>query len=163
MMVRNYIGPTEWEDDIINEATGKVTYEGTPLDETNMNNIENGILISHLDIGLAAQMALQLSRWNNLEIERYKKQKFMQGAATITSSGTNGYFRSADPFVQVSLKGFAQLNAPNYDVQLSITSGDSGLAGDLEVYDKTQNGFKVRMTGSAKSVSFLWTLLNPNI
>lgn len=162
-MDRKYIGPTEWEDDIINEATGKVTYEGTPLDETNMNNIENGILISHLDVGLATQMALQLARWNSLEIERYNKQKFLQGSSAITSAVSNGYFRSADPFVQVSLKGFAQLNAPNYDVQLSIVSGDPGLVGNLEVYDKTQNGFKVKMSGSAKSVSFLWTLLNPNI
>lgn len=31
---------------------------------------------------------------------------------------------------------------------------------NLEVYDKASNGFKVRNLGSAKSVSFTWTIIN---
>ncbi|MHC8516977.1 signal transduction protein [Sporosarcina sp. ITBMC105] len=153
---------TLWEDRVINDQTGLVMVEGTPVDETNMNNIEDGIQLSHLDIGLVTQLALHFARLNGQELEKYKKQRILQGSGTITSENTNGYFRSADPFTQIGLSGFAQLNAPNYDVQLSIVSGDAGLVGNLEVYDKTQNGFKVRMTGSAKSVSFIWTLINPN-
>lgn len=34
---------------------------------------------------------------------------------------------------------------------------------NLEVYDKASNGFKVRNLGSAKSVSFTWTIINTNI
>lgn len=155
--------PTEWEDEVTDSTTGDVMVEGTPVAETTLGNIETGILISHLDIGLLALFASQQANLNRLELEKYQKQRILQGTSTITSAKTNGYFRTAEPFVQVGLNGFPQINAPNYDVLLSITSGDIGLAGTLEAYDKTQNGFKVRMSGSAPSVTFTWTLLNPNV
>lgn len=93
----------------------------------------------------------------------FVKLRFQQGVATITGVNSNGYFRSSDPFVTVAIDGFPQINAPNYDVLVTPISGDAGLVGRLEVYDKTQNGFKVKMTGSASSVTFLWTILNPNV
>lgn len=155
--------PTQWEDQVIDKDTKEVLVDGTPVDEENLGNIETGLLLAHLDIGAALLMALQLANLNQKEIEKYKKQRFIQGQATITTSDSNGYFRDAEPFTQVSLDGFAQINAPNYDVLLTPVSGDVGLIGDLVAYDKTQNGFKVKMTGSAKSVTFLWTLLNPNV
>lgn len=153
--------PTDWEDRVLDEATGQVIVEGTPVDEENMNNIETGILVAHYDIGLLALFLAQQSRINYLEIQKYKNQRLLQGQATITASASNGYFRDSEPFVQVSLTGFPQINAPNYDVLVTPISGDMGLIGRLEVYDKTQNGFKVKMTGSASTVTFLWTLLNP--
>ncbi|ODA18238.1 signal transduction protein [Geobacillus thermoleovorans] len=154
---------TVWEDRVLDEATGQVIVEGTPVDEENMNNIEAGILVAHYDIGLLAAFLSQQAMLNAKELEKYKKQRLVQGQATITGSSSNGYFRDSEPFVQVSLTGFAQINAPNYDVIVTPISGDAGLAGRLEVYDKTQNGFKVRMTGSAQSVTFLWTLINPAV
>lgn len=162
-MTRNYIGPTKWEDRVVEESTGTVVVEGVPLDEVNMNNIEDGIQLSHLDVGLAVLFALEQSNSNKLELEKIKKQRLLQGTATITSPASNGYFRAADPFVQVGLSGFPQINAPSYDVSLSLTIGDSGLVGTLEAYDKTQNGFKVKMSGSAPTATFVWTLTNPNV
>ena len=50
-----------------------------------------------------------------------------------------------------------------------LVMGFTGPAADdigkvnLEVYDKASNGFKVRNLGSAKSVSFTWTIINTNI
>src|SRR5690625_4931672 len=130
-----------------------------------MGNIETGILLSHLEIGLVAKMAMQLATLNQTEIEKYKKQRILQGKETITNTESdNGYFRSDEPFKTISLDGFPQINAPNYDVMITHLSSDNeGAAGNLVVYDKTQNGFKVKMTGSAKSVSFLWTLINPTV
>ena len=154
---------TVWEDRVLDEATGRVIVEGTPVDEENMNNIEAGILVAHYDIGLLAAFLAQQTRMNATEIEKYKKQRLLQGQATIIGTSSNGYFRDSEPFVQVSLTGFVQINAPNYDVLVTPISGDAGLTGRLEVYDKTQNGFKVRMTGSAQSVTFLWTLINPAV
>lgn len=154
---------TVWEDRVLDEATGQVIVEGTPVDEENMNNIEAGILVAHYDVGLLAAFLAQQTTLNKLEIEKYKKQRLLQGQATIAGSSSNGYFRDSEPFVQVSLTGFAQINAPNYDVIVTPISGDSGLVGRLEVYDKTQNGFKVKMTGSASSATFLWTLINPTV
>lgn len=156
--------PTEWEDRV-KDAQGNVLVAGTPANEINFNNMEAGILIGHYDVGLLAVFAMQQSNLNKLEIEKYKKQRLQQGSATITNSITgDGYFRTSDPFVTISLKGFVQINAPNYDVLITPTSSDDmGRIGILEAYDKTQNGFKVKMTGSAKSVSFLWTVINPNV
>lgn len=157
--------PTHWEDRVIDDATGDPIVEGTPVDETNLNNIEAGVLLSHYDIGLLAMFAMQQANLNRLEVEKYKKQRLQQGKATINNSvSDNGYFRSSEPFATISLNGFSQINAPDYDVLISpIAADDMGAIGDLEVYDKTQNGFKVKMTGSAKTVSFLWTLINPNV
>lgn len=118
--------------------------------------VYNGIGVNSI---FNSQMIGTLSK----EIEKYKKQRFIQGQATITAPKANGYFRDSDPFVTVSINEFAQINAPNYDVLVTPIRGDVGLIGNLVVYDKTRNGFKVKMTGSAKSVTFLWTILNPNV
>lgn len=156
--------PLEWEDRVIDSQTGNILVPGTPVNEENLNNIEAGILLAHYEIGLLASFLMQQTNLNRLEIEKYRKQRLQQGQATITSTDTNTYFRDAEPFVTVALSGFAQINAPNYDVLLTVTSADDiGRVGKLVVYDKIQNGFKVKMTGSAKAVSFMWTLLNPNV
>lgn len=157
--------PTEWEDRVVDEATGEVLVEGTPVNEVNLNNIEAGILRALYDLGLANAEAMQKLADLGVNLDKMLKQRLLQGQATITSSGDT-YFRDSDPYVLVSLPtdSFAQLNAPEYDVQLSILSAsDIGAVGDLIVCDKTQNGFKVRMTGSAAEVTFMWTLLNPKI
>jgi len=157
--------PIEWEDRVVDASTGEVLVEGTPVNEVNLNRLESGMMVAQYDIGLALLAALQQARLNALEHDKTVKQRMLQGQATITSSGES-YFRSSDAYVLVSLPSdsYAQLNAPDYDVQLSILSADDiGRVGELIVYDKTQNGFKVRMTGSANTVTFMWTLLNPTI
>lgn len=164
-MNRNDYTPTEWEDRVIDDETGEAIIEGTPVDEAHMNNVEAGILISHLDVGALSLLAMQQSRQNNLEIQKYKNQRFLQGKETISNNITDdGYFRDSEPFVEVSLEGYAQINAPDYDVKLSVVNAvHEGEVGELIAYEKTQNGFKVKMTGSAESVTFLWTLINPNV
>lgn len=163
-MTRQY-KRTHWEDRVIDDRTNEVIVEGTPVDETNMNNIEDGIEIAHYDIGLASLMAIQMANLNQKELEKYKNQRLLQGRGVIANNiSDNGYFRSSEPFTTISLEGYPQINAPDYDVLITPTSAsDMGAIGNLEVYDKTQNGFKVKMTGSASSVSFLWTLINPNV
>jgi hypothetical protein len=155
--------PVEWEDEVKDSKTGDILVDGTPVSEVNLGNLEAGMLLSHYDIGLAAVMALRLADLNQKEIDKYKQQRILQGKETISNTESdNGYFRSEEPFKTVALEGFPQINAPNYDVRITPLDNHGG-AGELIVYDKTQNGFKVRMTGSAKSVSFLWTLINPNV
>lgn len=154
--------PLEWEDRVIDQQTGDVIVPGTPINETNLNRMESGILTAHLDVGTAALAALQLAGALGQEMEKLKKQRILQGQATITAAPSNGYFRDVEPFVEVSPNGFPQINAPNYDVLLTpLSSDDLGRVGELIAYDKTQNGFKVKMTGSASTVTFMWTLINP--
>lgn len=111
-------------------------------------------------LSTADDVLFQNDRSIFLEIDKYKKLRFQQGVATITGVNSNGYFRDSEPFVQVTLTGYAQINAPNYAVVIDVISSN-GDYGQLIVYDKTQNGFKVKMTGGASSVTFMWTLLNP--
>lgn len=106
-----------------------------------------------------AEMASKI-RALTYEQERMNKQALLQGQATISGGTHNGYFRTASAFASIAFGGYGQKNAPNYEVILTPVSGDLAMIGDLVAYDKTQNGFKVKMTGSAPSVTFIWTLIN---
>lgn len=35
--------------------------------------------------------------------------------------------------------------------------------GDIVIYDKQPNGFKIKITGDADNVKLRWTLINPNL
>lgn len=156
--------PIEWEDRIVDEKTGDVLVEGTAYNEVVMNRYESGMMLSHFDIGLATTFALQMLSALRVENEKLNRQRILQGQATISANASNGYFRDAEPFTEVSPGGLAQINSPHYDVFLTpLSSDDLGRVGDLVVYDKTQNGFKVKMTGSANLVTFMWTLINPRV
>jgi len=54
------------------------------------------------------------------------------------------------------------LNAPNYAVDLMVESAtDLGAVGVLEIAEKQQNGFRIKIHGGADNVQVRWTLLNP--
>ena len=164
MRDQNYV-PLEWEDRVLDQTTGDVLVEGTPVNEVNLNRLETGIMRALYDLALSNAEAIQIASAVAGEIKKQQNQRLLQGQATITGAGAK-YFVSEYPYVLVSLpaSSYAQLNSPNYDVQLTILDADDlGAVGTLIPYDKAQNGFKVRMTGSAGSVTFMWTLLNPRI
>ncbi len=177
--------PVEWLDRIIN---GEQTYtlqevpgnsghyrlvpdavqeiqKGTPLSQSNLNKMTDGISFAHSVIGAVAAEALRQAglAHDNRKVDFEKR--FLQGEATI--SGSPGeYFSSTYPFVLVPIPSgteHVQTNAPHYDVTLCVTSADDIGKVNLEVYDKASNGFKVRNLGSAKSVSFTWTIINTTI
>lgn len=90
-------------------------------------------------------------------------------AVTITSvrriEQSNVYYTS-DPYAIVSLpsSAYAQINYPDYDVHVTVEdASDVGRVGQVIVYDKTANGFKLRHTGAADNVKVRWTILNPNV
>lgn len=158
--------PLEWEDRVVDQQTGAVLVEGTPVNEVNLNRLEAGMLISHLDIGTLAAMLATIGRQSAAELEKWRKQRIVQGTATITSSGggPGTYFRASDPFVDIAFTPdvLPQINAPNYAVLIEVVSAsDWGAVGELIVSNKAQNGFRVTMTGSATSVTFRWTIVNP--
>ena len=150
-------------DTVMTLDNGKIyRYENGQWQFTQQYNA-NAITDVQNKIGIlstADDVLFQNDRSIFLEIDKYKKLRFQQGIATITGVDSNRYFRDNEPFVQVTLTGYAQINAPNYAVVIDVISSN-GDYGQLIVYDKAQNGFKVKMTGSASSVTFMWTLLNP--
>lgn len=90
-------------------------------------------------------------------------------AVTITSvrriEQGNVYYASA-PYAIVSLpsSAYAQINYPDYDVHVTVEdASDMDRVGQVIVYDKTANGFKLRHTGAADNVKVRWTILNPNV
>lgn len=72
--------------------------------------------------------------------------------------------RNTEPYVLVSIPGFSMLDAGDYDVNVTVeTASDVMAVGEIIVYDKQANGFKLKITGSADNVQIRWTLMNPDI
>lgn len=143
----------------------EVITEGTPLSQTNLNRMNDGIDFSHNVIGAIAAEALRQAGLAHHNRQVDFEKRFLQGEATIT--GTPGeYFSTSYPFVLAPIPNgteHTQTNTPHYDVTLCVTAADDIGKVNLEVYDKASNGFKVRNLGSAKSVSFTWTIINTAI
>lgn len=177
--------PVEWLDRILNgeqtytlqEVPGnsghyklvpdnvEVIQKGTPLSQSNLNRMSDGISFANHVIGAIAAEALRQAGLANQNRKVDFEKRFLQGEATIT--GTPGeYFTAESPYVLVPIPSgteHAQTNTPHYDVTLCVTAADDIGKVNLEVYDKASNGFKVRNIGSAKSVSFTWTIINTTI
>ena len=177
--------PVEWLDRIINgeqtytlqEVPGnsghyklvpdnvEVIQKGTPLSQSRLNRMTDGISFSHNVIGAIAAEALRQAGLAHKNRQVDFEKRFLQGEATITGT-PGGYFSTTYPFVLVPIPAgteHIQTNTPHYDVTLCVTAADDSGQVNLEVYDKASNGFKVRNLGSAKSVSFTWTIINTNI
>lgn len=156
--------PIIWVDHIVDQQ-GQVVQQGTPMSAEQFNRIEEGVEFSHNQEGNVILQAMQ-------EIGNIKKdmltlfnQRILQGQSTISWSPA-GDLVSAYPYVLISLPvdTYSQLNAPDYDVVLSVVSADDpGKVGLLSAFDKTQNGFKVQFTGSAETVTFNWLLVNMKV
>lgn len=177
--------PVEWLDRILNgeqtytlqEVPGnsghyklvpdnvEVIQKGTPLSQSNLNRMSDGISFANHVIGAIAAEALRQAGLANHNRKVDFEKRFLQGEATIT--GTPGeYFTAESPYVLVPIPSgteHVQTNTPHYDVTLCVTAADDIGKVNLEVYDKASNGFKVRNLGSAKSVSFTWTIINTTI
>lgn len=143
----------------------EVIQEGTPLAQGKLNMLTDGIDYAHKNIASIAVMALQKAGLAIADRTVDFEKRFLQGVASIT--GTPGkYLSSQYPYTLVAIPEgtqHAQTNTPNYDVSLCVTSADDVGLVNLEVYDKASNGFKVRNTGSAQSVTFTWTIINTEI
>lgn len=75
----------------------------------------------------------------------------------------NNYIRSSEPYCIVDLPGYPVMNN-DYGVYVVVEeSTDPQRVGDIVVYDKQNNGFKIKITGDADNVKLRWTLINPNL
>lgn len=86
-------------------------------------------------------------------------------AVTLTDRRTiqayNGWTVGTVQDVYVALPA-PMPNAPNYAVDLMVESAtDLGAVGQLEIAERQQNGFRIRIRGGADNVRVRWTLLNP--
>ena len=122
-----YYHKTPWVDDVPG------IQEGTPQDEYHFNNLETGTEF------LTEVVFKNQKRLDNVDGE------------VITRTLTNTkdfYFNNSVQTVAIA----SQRDTLDYRVDVEV-QGDVVNVGDVVVFDKQQNGFKVKYTGSAPSVT----------
>lgn len=128
---------TFWLDKVVDADTGEQIQEGTDQSAGHFNNAEHGIS----DVNLAAALILISS---SLTAEQVATEE-----RTITLTNSQSY-----PFND-STKTIALATARNftdYTVEAEVLD-HSGNVGDVRIFDRMLNGFKIAYDGSAKSAT----------
>lgn len=130
---------TKWLDEVKDEQTGEPIQEGTDQSAAHFNNMEEGIS----DASVAAALLLiatgdlqQQTATERHVVEMTNKQSypFNDSAKTISLAVTR--------------------DSTDYTVDVDVQAHD-GNVGDVRIYDKQTNGFKVAYEGSAKSATLI--------
>lgn len=128
---------TFWLDKVEDVDTHEIIQEGTDQSAGHFNNAEHGIS----DVNLAAALILISS---SLTAEQVATEE-----RTITLTNSQSY-----PFND-STKTIALTTARNftdYTVEAEVLD-HSGNVGDVRIFDRMLNGFKIAYDGSAKSAT----------
>lgn len=128
---------TFWLDKVEDVDTHEIIQEGTDQSAGHFNNAEHGIS----DVNLAAALILISS---SLTAEQVVTEE-----RTITLANSQSY-----PFNN-SMQTIALATARNftdYTVEAEVLD-HSGNVGDVRIFDRMLNGFKVAYDGSAKSAT----------
>lgn len=136
-------------------AHGTEMKAGTPQSATNFNHMENGIHDAHLAQSIFMQYQMHHQEQQESEVDRRLNEhdaEFSAEVGTVTLKNTNTVsFLFNNSGSTVALK--TARKTMNYDIDLEVTSVTGGQLGEIVVYDKQLNGFKLRFTGSAKNVT----------
>ncbi len=128
---------THWIDEVKDQETEEVIQEGTPQSAGHFNNMEGGISDAHL---AAALLVIQSS----LTADQVATEE-----KTVTLTNTQRYpFNSSTQTIALStVRNFA-----DYTVEAEIADHE-GNVGEVRIFDRMLNGFKVAYDGSAKSAT----------
>ena len=128
---------TQWIDEVKDQDTEEVIQEGTPQSAGNFNNMEHGISDAHL---AAALLIIQ----SGLTADQVATEE-----KTVTLTNTQRYpFNSSTQTIALStVRNFA-----DYTVEAEIADHE-GNVGEVRIFDRMLNGFKVAYDGSAKSAT----------
>ncbi len=126
--------PTAWVDEV------EGIQEGTPVDQQNLNNIECGVNSANLSTEFLTEVVKHHGEQiGNLAGETIK--------TTLTNTEGEAFFNNSAKTVALAVNR----DSLDYTVTVEIeTPADN--VGDIIVYDKQVNGFKIKYTGSATSV-----------
>lgn len=132
--------PETWLDEVVDSTTKEVIQEGTPLDAEHFNHMEQGIHNNSLMLAVLLESvhenARQVASTSGEEIE-----------VNLTNS-KDFYFNNSVKTVALS----TMRSTTDYRVETEI-QGNTINVGDIVVFDKQMNGFKIAYTGSASSVT----------
>lgn len=135
----NPYNPTPWQDDIYDEETGELIQEGTPMSRTQFYNMETGILGNNILGAYLLEHIFQQQR-SLADLEGEIKEVALKNSLDYPFN---------DSTQTIALEH--ERDSLTYRVGVEVLEAD-GLVGDIVVYDKALNGFKVRYTGSARNV-----------
>ena len=128
---------THWIDEVKDQETEEVIQEGTPQSAGNFNNMEGGISDAHL---AAALLIIQ----SGLTADQVATEE-----KTVTLTNTQRYpFNSSTQTIALS----TVRNFTDYTVEAEITDHE-GNVGEVRIFDRMLNGFKVAYDGSAKTAT----------
>lgn len=128
---------TRWIDEVKDQDTEEVIQEGTPQSAGNFNNMEHGISDAHL---AAALLIIQ----SGLTADQVATE---EKAVTLSNSQSYPFNNSTQTIALSRVRNFT-----DYTVEAEITDHD-GNVGDVRIFDRMLNGFKVAYDGSAKSAT----------
>lgn len=128
---------TQWIDEVKDQETEEVIQDGTPQSAGNFNNMEHGISDAHL---AAALLIIQ----SGLAADQVATE---EKAVTLSNSQSYPFNNSTQTIALSRVRNFT-----DYTVEAEITDHD-GNVGDVRIFDRMLNGFKVAYDGSAKSAT----------
>ena len=128
---------TQWLDEVKDIDTGELIQEGTDQSAGHFNNMEHGISDAHR---AAALLVIQSS----LTADQVATEE-----KTVTLTNTQRYpFNSSTQTIALStVRNFA-----DYTVEAEITDHE-GNVGEVRIFDRMLNGFKIAYDGSAKTAT----------
>lgn len=165
-------GMTPWKDEVVQypyryketqnsdgtvehePSPGTVMQQGTPQSAANFNHMENGIHDAHVAAAIFMQYQMHYVEAREKEVDErldHHDAEFSAETGTVTLNNTNKvFFGFNNSGSTVALKTVRK--TMNYDLDIEVVEVTGGQVGDVIVYDKQLNGFKLKFEGSAKSV-----------
>jgi hypothetical protein len=128
---------TFWLDKVVDADTGEQIQEGTDQSAGHFNNAEHGIS----DVNLAAALILISS---SLTAEQVATE---ERTITLTNSQSYPFNDSTQTIALATARNFT-----DYTVEAEVLD-HSGNVGDVRIFDRMLNGFKIAYDGSAKSAT----------
>ena len=127
-------------------SPGEIVQQGTPLNASNMNLLDEEAMQGVMTGLLTAQFVHQLSqKVAGLEGEQIE----------VTLTNAQKYpFNNSKTTVNLS----TSRNTKKYSVTVEVEEYTGGGVGDIEISEKLLNGFKIAFTGGASSVKVLCTI-----
>ncbi len=128
---------TFWLDKVVDADTGELIQEGTDQSAGHFNNAEHGIS----DVNLAAALILISSSLTAEQVATEEK------TITLTNSQSYPFNNSMQTIALATARNFT-----DYTVEAEVLD-HSGNVGDVRIFDRMLNGFKIAYDGSAKSAT----------
>ncbi len=128
---------TFWLDKVVDKDTGELIQEGTDQSAGHFNNAEHGIS----DVNLAAALILISSSLTAEQVATEEK------TITLTNSQSYPFNNSMQTIALATARNFT-----DYTVEAEVLD-HSGNVGDVRIFDRMLNGFKIAYDGSAKSAT----------